>query len=187
LGSRNIFFLVSEQGYWRAIADYWQTTLPVHSGRHPKEFAAGERVEQTIAEILLIPGNGYSASTFADAIQTQAGPTARTLTGSAGTDRLARLLLVNPDMDIRAAACLVLKQDQAADACVGPILSWYLDRFAKGNFTGISAGLVWRLQFLVAYAGPGLQTRAEYLLYQARVATTLPGPPEVALPDVLIR
>jgi hypothetical protein len=90
-------------------------------------------------------------------------------------------------MGVRAAACVVLKQDQAADGCTDPILSWYFDRFAKGNFTGISAGLVWRLQFLDAYAGPELQSRAKYLLYEARVATTLPGPPELTLPDVLRR
>jgi len=90
-------------------------------------------------------------------------------------------------MGVRAAACLALKQDQAADGCTDPILTWYCDRFAEGNFTGISAGLVWTLQFLDAYAAPELQSRAKYLLYEARLATTLPGPPEVTLPDVLVR
>jgi hypothetical protein len=187
IGSRYIFFLRREQRYWRSVEDYWRNTVPVKSGGHPSEFATGKPIEQAISEILLIPGDGYSASSFAEALQTQAAPIARTLTGSVGTDRLARLLLSHPDMGIRTAACLVLKQDQAADGCTDPILSWYFDRFAKGNFVGISAGVVWRLQFLVAYAGPQFQSRSEYLLYQARLATTLPGPPEVTPPDVLVR
>jgi hypothetical protein len=186
-GSRYILFLRREQGSWRAIADYWRNTLPVDSGRHPRDFTVGKRIEEAIAEILLIPGDRYSASTFAGAIQTQATPIARTLIGQDGTDRLARLLLSHPDIGIRAAACLALKQDQAADACAGPILSWYLDRFARGNFVGISGALVRRLEFLEAYVEPEVQSRAEYLLYQASVATTLPGPPEVTLPGVLRR
>jgi hypothetical protein len=185
--SRKIFFLSRDQGYWRALADYWRNTLPVNSGRHPGDFSDGKPIEQAVAEVLLMPGDRYSASNFASTIQTQAAPIARTLTGSSGTDRLAQLLLGHPDMGVRAAACLVLKQDQAADTCADSILSWYLDRFANGNFSGISASLVWRLQFLVAFAGPKLQSRSEYLLYQARIATTLPGPAEVKPPDVLIR
>ena len=183
--SRKIFFLRQEQGYWRAIADYWHNTVPVVSGRHPGEFTVGKPIEQAIAEILLVPGDHYSALNFAGAMQTEAAPIARILTGSSGTDRLARLLLTHPDMGVRAAACLILKQDQAADGCTDPILSWYFDRFAEGNFTGISAGLIWTLQFLDAYAGSELQSRAKYLLYEARVATTLPGLPEVRLPDAL--
>jgi hypothetical protein len=185
--SREIFFLSRDQGHWRGIADYWRNTLPVGSGKHPGGFTAGKPIEQAIAEMLLVPGDHYSASHFAGAIQTQAAPIARTLIGTEGTDRLARFLMSNPDMGVRAAACLVLKQDQASDACADPILSWYLDRFAKGNFTGLSGELVRRLQFLVAFAGPTLQSRAQYLLYQARAAATLPGPPEVTLPDVLVR
>jgi hypothetical protein len=186
LGSRGIFFLNTEKGHWRAVADYWQNTLPVASGRHPREFTAGKPIEQAIAEILLVPGDRYAAAGFASNLQTQAAPTARTLLGTAGTDRLMRLLLNHPDMSVRAVACLVLKQDQAADACAGPVLTWYLDRFARGDFTGISEDLVWRLEFLKAYAEPAVRKRAEYLLYQAKTAITFPIP-EVTLPDVLIR
>jgi hypothetical protein len=87
-------------------------------------------------------------------------------------------------MEIRAAACLALKWNQAADRCASPVFSWYLDRFARGNFTGISAAQVGRLEFLKAYLEPAVQSRTDYLLYQARIATSLPLP-EVSLPAAL--
>ena len=187
VNSRSIFFLRGEQGYWRALGDYWQNRLPVRSGRHPKAFGAGNPIERVIADVLLIPGEQYSAAAFAMGIQTEASFTARTLVGAARTDQLLRSLLIHPEMDIRAVACLVLKENQATDDCAAPILSWYLDRFARGDFTGISGSVVGRLDFLKAYVAPATRSQAEYLLFQARVATTLPGPPKVTLPDVLIR
>ena len=73
-------------------------------------------------------------------------------------------------MTVRAAACLVLKQDEGTDSCADPIASWYFDRFAKGNFSGISESLIWNLQFLEAYVEPDLQSRGKYLIPQARAA-----------------
>ncbi|HEY2844342.1 MAG TPA: hypothetical protein VGJ09_11855, partial [Bryobacteraceae bacterium] len=88
LGSRSIFFLNKDQGYWRAVADYWRNRLPVASGSHASEFNPGKSIEQAIAEVLLIPGDRYSASGFASAIQTEAAPTARSLAGSTHANQL---------------------------------------------------------------------------------------------------
>jgi hypothetical protein len=170
-GSRGILFLRKDHGYWRTVADYWGF-LPVHSGRHMAPSLAGKPVEQQIAEILLTPGEGYSPGDFA--LDGDASDAARALIGPGPANQMIQSLLDHPDIRVRVAACVALARDDPNASCASRVLSAYLDRFEKGDFTGISRSLVIRLRALEGYAEPSVRSRAPYLLYEASAAAGLP-------------
>jgi hypothetical protein len=171
VGSRGVLFLRKEHGYWRTVADYWGF-IPVHSGGHAPQSLAGKPVERQIAEILLKPGEGYSPGEFA--LDGEASDAARALIGPGPANQLIQSLLDHPDIRVRVAACVALARDDRNASCASRVLSAYLDRFEKGDFTGISRSLVIRLRALEGYAEPSVRSRAPYLLYEASAAAGLP-------------
>ncbi len=118
------------------------------------------------------PGAGYSPGDFA--LEGEPSDAARALIGPGPTNRLLESLLDHSDIRVRVAACVALASDDPNASCASRVLSDYLDRFEKGDFTGISRALVMRLRALEGYAEPSVRSRAPYLLYEASAAAGLP-------------
>lgn len=64
IGERRIYFLQAFQKGYRSVGDVADYTLPVESGYHDQDFCRGKSVGCCVAEILLVPGQGYDSEAF---------------------------------------------------------------------------------------------------------------------------
>lgn len=175
-GAWRIVFLRRDQGYWRAVADGWRDGVLLGSGRHPAFQPAGRTPRQAIAELLLTPGEARSAGEFAESVAASS-ILAVQLAGREETGRLLHALIAEGPLPVRPAACLALASDAAIRDCAGPVLTEYSERFERGDFSGLSQGLVRRLDALANRARRDVADRAGSWLPLASVAVGLPAQP----------
>lgn len=110
VGQRNVFFLDTEGGALRATIDLYPAQIEVLSGRHPGyNRDLGRKVEESIAEFLLMPGEDVRAEAFSESLRTASGISME-LVGSDDTLRLLKSLLMSKELPIRAQACLIITE-----------------------------------------------------------------------------
>jgi hypothetical protein len=104
LGDRCVFFLVSDGGVLRAVRDFWRSSIEVGTGRHTQlPTARGASVEETIAVLLLTPGEGLEPRRFSRTM-IRAVTLAQGWLGPCKTITLLKALLQSPDSVVRDAA-----------------------------------------------------------------------------------
>ncbi len=174
VGVWRIVFLRRDQGYWRGVADAWRDGVLLGSGGHPGFDARGRPPRELVAELLLTPGEMRSAEEFAESV---AGSSilAVQLIGRERTEQLLGALIEDGPLPVRPAACLALSSDDTIRDCAGAVLTQYSDRFERGDFSGLSRGLVRRLDALSSRARADVATRAGSWLPLASVAVGLPA------------
>lgn len=109
-GERNVFFLDQEGGVLRATADLYPSHIEVLSGRHPGyKPRVGQSTEESIAEILLTPGEDVHPAAFSQGLRT-ASAIAIELVGPPGTLRIMGPLLTSKEAVLRQQACSVMTE-----------------------------------------------------------------------------
>jgi hypothetical protein len=104
-GGRYVHFLRREGSQLRSVVDFWLSAIRVTTGRH-RLLNATHGLPQTIAELLLSPGEDFSVDRF----QLSNGAVHATrLIGGAATCPLLEALAGNSDARIRAEACEELR------------------------------------------------------------------------------
>lgn len=110
-GARYVHFLRRDGNQLRALVDFWPSAIRVTSGRH-YSVPQGSGVPNAIARLLLEPGQDFVAHRFD--ISEGAGYSIE-LAGLKPTLVMVEALAHNPDTDIRAEACEVLRAYGDAD------------------------------------------------------------------------
>lgn len=121
---RAVHYLVREQGILRYVRDIMRSTTVVFSGGHLKPAAfTTETAEQTIARILLTPGEGMDAGEFTHNLPTTVAD-ALQLAGFTETLPLLRDLSANPDWNVKWSACVQLYRSAfiGQDGCIDNLL-----------------------------------------------------------------
>lgn len=109
-GQRYLFFLDLEDSTPRSLTDLYPAELEVLSGKHVRNRTTVEtNVDQTIAEILLTPGEDLNPEAFAQGLWKTSVVTID-LVGRAGTLRLLKTLLASKQSTIGQQACLVIAE-----------------------------------------------------------------------------
>jgi len=111
IGQRRIYFLVSSPTGYRLIGDAVDHTVPIRSGYHPNYLCKDSSEGCCIADILLMPGQGYDQQLFAKQLAGEASA-ATVFCSRARALELVKVLLNNSDSHIVQAA----KQILAAEA-----------------------------------------------------------------------
>lgn len=104
-GNRYIQFLTLESGKFRAIRDYWRSSIRVYSGRHATtRGAATDNLQRRIATLLLTPGDDLEGDEFSVGLlhSTSWG---EVWLGKSETVDLIRSLLRHPNQSVRVGAC----------------------------------------------------------------------------------
>lgn len=107
-GARYVFFLQTSPGGYRSVGDVTDYAFRVLSGRHGEDFCRGKSVGCCIAEILLVPGEGYDAQAFARDLTWNAYPSKVLCSQERALD-LVENLEHNPDPVISQAATETLR------------------------------------------------------------------------------
>jgi hypothetical protein len=119
-GQRSVFFLDREGGELRSFVDLYPAQIEVLSGRHPESMPDSARsIEESLAELLLVPGEDVRAEAFSQGLQTASGISIE-LVGSANTFRLLKLLLSSQEPSIRTQACRVIAERFKGQVQCGP-------------------------------------------------------------------
>lgn len=107
-GQRNVFFVDVEDGTLRSIIDLYPAQIEVLSGVHSElGLSAKNGAEQSIAEILLTPGENLNADAFSRGLSATS-VVAMNLIGRTGTLYLLKALLLSRHAVIREQACLAI-------------------------------------------------------------------------------
>jgi hypothetical protein len=96
LGQRRIFFLKPSDGTYRSVGDLTDYTLRAMTGNHPKEFCKGKTPGCCIADLSLIPGEGFDRKFFVAGL-TEAHYAAGVLCSQTAARSLMELLEESPD------------------------------------------------------------------------------------------
>jgi len=111
IGQRYVLKLRDEAGTLRTVVDWaeWPHDQ-VYSGYHSPSFLDPRwTVEESIARILLVPGNEFERLTYAGKMD-RAASLAEGLVGPLKAMQILQSLLERPECEIRTAACIVLAQ-----------------------------------------------------------------------------
>ena len=103
VGLRYVFFISEQRGVFRAVRDYWRSSIEVGSGRHTDTHESNATIQERIAFLLLTPGTGVKPKAFAFSL-TRAVPLARNWIGPCKTVGLLQALLKYPNVIVENAA-----------------------------------------------------------------------------------
>ena len=110
-GARCIFYLVKDGTVWRATTDAYLSHTRIFTGRHNIPNAGDkDQVRQTIARLMLLPGEGADLEGYPGGSVYQNKALAMRLVGKVDVSKLLRSLLENPNPTIRGRACIMLAQ-----------------------------------------------------------------------------
>jgi hypothetical protein len=109
-GERDIFYLLQDQGVWRAATDLFVSHTRIVSGIHliPPSFNE-DQVSETIGRLLLEPSNGVDQPAFLGSLHRNSA-IAIGLVGKANASEMLQRLLTSPNPEIRGRACIVLAE-----------------------------------------------------------------------------
>lgn len=188
IGARSVFFLVSEQGHWRPLTDYWMARIPVLTGRHNQSLLRGKSVPEAISEILLTPGDRPSAEALVHALAVSTSESFA-LVGGTATARLLRPFLSHPDLHVRVRACLALKHvagGAEGGDCAPRLVIETIEHIERRGFA-MNWGLAPDAEELVDFYvhEPALTLHAKRVFLLAREAAMLPAAPAPPVPSAL--
>lgn len=117
---RYVFFLKSDSGVFRAVRDFWRSSIEVGSGRHSHHVFPGRQTpRESVATLLLTPGKGMDAVVFQRKLYSWVW-LAQDWIGLCRTVALVKTLSRNSDVRIRNSARPVLTMlldDGQAKSC----------------------------------------------------------------------
>jgi hypothetical protein len=118
-GERCVFSLVKEDGVLRSTMDLYPSHIEIRSGKHANYSpAAGQNARESIAELLLTPGDDVHPEAFAQSLLIASGRSID-LVGGEVTSRLMKPPPTHKDPYLREQACLVmLERFRGAVQCV---------------------------------------------------------------------
>ncbi len=121
-GERRVLFLLPFGRDYRVIEDVVGGSFPVASGRH-RQLPKDKPVLEQIAEVLVLPGEGFDEDQYARYLDVQASSTVPVLVGFRRTVLLLRELLSRGPKPVSAQACLSLyKLYPFGDSCIEGLL-----------------------------------------------------------------
>ena len=122
-GERDVFYLVKDRDVWRATTDAFSSHTRIVTGRYTVTPASSkEEARNTIAQLLLVPGEGFVLPEFLGSLRRNSG-VSESLVGKAETSRLLRTLLLNPKPLVRVRACIALAEFPLSEkACLPEIM-----------------------------------------------------------------
>lgn len=121
-GERRVFFLLPFGRDYRMIEDVVAGSFRVASGRH-RQLSKDKPVLQQIAEVLVLPGEGFDEEQYARDLDVQASSKVPALVGLRHTVLLLRELMSRGPKLVSAQACLSLyKLYPFGDSCIEGLL-----------------------------------------------------------------
>jgi hypothetical protein len=121
-GEESVFLARPEHGVLRALTDLYLSRVRLPGKGKPASTDASQPVERRIAEMLLSPREGQSASDFADALHDGYSRAVEVVGEPLASEFLAKHS-ADADLQVREEACLVkAENDPYSDACLLSLL-----------------------------------------------------------------
>lgn len=106
---RSVYLLVTDGKVLRAVTDVYPSHIVVSTGRHPGLPSSRSSLRETIAELLVLPGQGLNADSYGRSLHDGVYQ-AQALVGREESARLLRSVLSNSDIRLRGKACIALAE-----------------------------------------------------------------------------